>query len=65
MAKLYDRQERRKPATTVIQLRNPRIVEKVNEQFAMGVGRNTTETAENLILDGIEARRSKALVAKS
>ena len=44
---------------STIALRNPRIVQVLHEETAKGAGRNATETAENLILDGVEYRKAK------
>ena len=40
-------------------IKNPRVLEIIAEQRLSGAGRNYTETAENLILDGADARRLK------
>ena len=40
-----------------ILLRNPRILEVVEEELRHGAGRNATEVAENLVFAGAENRR--------
>ena len=51
-------------AFNALQLRNPRILDVLHEQTEAGAGRNPTETAENLILDGVEHRREKRRAAE-
>lgn len=40
-----------------IAIRNPRVLEVVDEEIEHGAGRNATEAAENLILAAAETRR--------
>lgn len=48
-----------------IQIRNPAVCELVAEQQEAGVGRNASETAENLIRAGVDYLRQKRLPTPS
>lgn len=46
------------PDIETVTLRNPSVIDKLVREMAEGVGRNATETAENLILEAAEIRKA-------
>lgn len=51
--------ESQKQAVARVVIMNPAILERIIDAAQRGVGRNYTETAENLILAGCDALRAK------
>lgn len=48
-----------------LQISNPRVIEIVHDEMNQGSGRSYSETAENLILESVEARKIRRAVKSS
>lgn len=51
--------ETARPAVARVVILNPAILDRIRDAAQRGIGRNATEAAENLILAGCDALRTK------